>query len=113
MSLDKDKYPNIHRHSEVSDEIDTLNEFLDHLESKKVSLASTQTFIETVDVSGVFEEEERWVDRPVEKYSPIHQSREQLMFEYFGIDAAALDKERRDLLTEWTKTNNDNQRSDK
>lgn len=113
MSLDKDKYPNIHRHSEVSDEIDTLNEFLDHLGAQKISLASTQTFIETVDVSEIFERVERWEDRPVERFGPIPQSREQLLFEYFGIDAAALDKERRDLLTEQTKAYNDNQRSSK
>lgn len=113
MTLDKDKYPNIHRHSEVSDEMDTLNEFLDHLGSKKISLASTQIFVETVDVSGIFELVDRWADRSVERYGPIPQSREQLLFEYFGIDAAALDKERRDLLTEQTKAYNDNQRRDK
>lgn len=79
--------PQADRLSEVSEEMDTIRQFLDHLVSQRIHLAQASS------ESG--------------RLYPISTSTriDDLLYEYYGIDPVALEQERRALLEQARKHN--------
>jgi len=79
------KYPLNNKFERVSDLTHTIASFLEWAETRKgLSLCEP------------YKPQYSW-------YTPIHTSKEQLLLEFFGIDLAALEGEKRQMIVEYVK----------
>ncbi len=83
-------YPECDKMNERTDEWNAIYPFMEWLQEKKIRLAHTITKREYYG--------EDYEDEPMETMVPISQSLENLLYEYFDVDLAELERERREIL---------------
>lgn len=80
------------RYSDTVEDRQTIDEFLDWCNEREISLGS---YVKP------------FKDSDTERMAPIPKNQQELLDEYFDIDPAQLDKERRELLEQARKSDGD------
>lgn len=78
----------------IRDEWNAIYPFMEWLREKKIWLANTITYREYYG-----EHEWGYKDEPMDTMVPVSRSTESLLYEYFDVDPAELERERRSLLS--------------